>query len=101
MEIRADGLYRNDVRVGSAGDAGDESGDADETGDSSEPVAGNATGKAAFTSKLVVAGEVFVLNDNPLDTVDSRDEDVNTLLDMARGRVVFRVWPPGGFGIVD
>ncbi|MDR1495728.1 MAG: S26 family signal peptidase [Clostridiales Family XIII bacterium] len=48
----------------------------------------------------VAPGEVFVKNDNPTDELDSRDERVDTLLEGARGKVAFRVWPFSGFGTV-
>jgi signal peptidase I len=51
--------------------------------------------------RKVGPGEVYVLNDNPDDALDSRDERVDASLDEARGRVVFRIWPIGRFGVVD
>jgi signal peptidase I len=56
---------------------------------------------APRATREVGPGEVFVLNDNPGDTLDSRDSRVAATLDGARGRAVFRIWPPGRFGTID
>jgi signal peptidase I len=51
-------------------------------------------------TREIGSGEVFVLNYNETDEVDSRDEDVETRLEDIRGEVVFRVWPIDKFGAV-
>jgi signal peptidase I len=56
---------------------------------------------APMTVRKVGPGEVFVLNDDPGDTLDSRDSAVETTLENARGKAVFRIWPLSGFGTID
>ncbi|MDR1292890.1 MAG: signal peptidase I [Clostridiales Family XIII bacterium] len=97
MDIRPDGIYRNGEKLNglaASGDAGEAApkGEAASTG---APAQGDDSG-----IRKVGAGEVFVLNDDPRDALDSRDDRVDTLLSDARGRVVFRVWPFDGFGMV-
>jgi signal peptidase I len=83
MELRGDGVYRNGKRLSGSDFAGVKGSDED---------AG---------VRKVGSGEVFVLNDDSPNAMDSRDDGTDTLLDEARGKVVFRVWPIGGFGTVN
>jgi signal peptidase I len=52
-------------------------------------------------SREVGTGDVFVLNDDTTDAMDSRDDRVDARLDGARGKAVFRVWPLDRFGKVS
>jgi signal peptidase I len=63
--------------------------------------AAGAEANASVTRREVGPGEVFVLNDNPDDALDSRDSEVDTTLDDVRGKAVFRIWPPDRFGTID
>jgi signal peptidase I len=109
IETRADGIYRNGGKLSGRGiDAGGNAGESGGT-DAVAPENGTASTDASVdtseqdnVSKIrkVDSGEVFVLNDNPRDALDSRDDRIDTLLSEARGRVVFRVWPINGFGTV-
>jgi signal peptidase I len=110
IEIRADGVYRNGGKLGGRGFAagGDDaggSGGTDESAPKSGTASTDASGNTSAQDKVseihkVDSGEVFVLNDDRQDTLDSRDDRIDTLLSEARGRVVFRVWPMDGFGTV-
>jgi signal peptidase I len=111
IEIRGDGAYRNGMKLSELIFMGAKETD----GDNYDDVGGNmqsdvvqdegllpsGTTGGAFGIRKVGRGEVFVLNDDPLDALDSRDKRVNALLDEARGRIVFRVWPIDKFGVVD
>jgi signal peptidase I len=110
IEMRADGIYRNDGKLTVPGSAtGGNAGGTDETGGAapeSETASVDASGDTPAPDDIsgirkVGAGEMFALNDNQQDMLDSRDDRVDTLLSEARGRVVFRVWPIGRFGIVQ
>jgi signal peptidase I len=95
METRADGVYRNGVKLDGRGIAAVGGGEGKSVGADGAAVQGGVP-----RIRTVGPGEVFTLNDDRLDALDSRADGVDTLLSEARGRVVFRVWPPGGFGIV-
>jgi signal peptidase I len=56
---------------------------------------------APAVARKVGPGEVFVLNDNPDDALDSRDSAVAALLDDVRGKAAFRIWPPGRLGAIE
>jgi signal peptidase I len=94
LEIRGDEVYR-DGAMANPSVASSEKSESASTSDVSAADAGRSA-----TTRKVAPGEVFVMNDNPEDKLDSRDERVNVRLDDVRGRVVFRVWPLNRFGIV-
>jgi signal peptidase I len=81
IEIRGGEVYRNGGKVHGVVLSADEA----------EGVSG---------TREIASGEVFVLNYNETDEVDSRDEQVETLLENIRGEVIFRVWPIGKIGVV-
>jgi signal peptidase I len=76
------------------------------SGENSERLApvvpdGEAVSGGGFAGTRDVGPEdVFVLNDDPNDTLDSRDGAVDAQLGDARGKAVFRIWPLDGFGPV-
>jgi signal peptidase I len=83
IELRDGKLFRNGGEVG-------------------EYAASGGAGEAAERGGAVEVGpgEVFVMADGAADVVDSRSAGVATKLGDVRGRVLFRVWPLNGFGLV-
>jgi signal peptidase I len=80
METRANGVYRNGDMV----------------------AAPDADGGSAGTGlRTLESEEVFVLNDNAADALDSRNDGIKATLGDARGKVVFRIWPLDRFGKVQ
>lgn len=60
---------------------------------------GATTGTVAATK--VGKNEVFLLCDNRVDSVDSRNAEVGTLkLKDVRGKAIFIIWPFGNFGVI-
>ncbi|MDR1042619.1 MAG: signal peptidase I, partial [Clostridiales Family XIII bacterium] len=89
IETRADGIYRNGERLSERGLAagGDKVGGSGET-DATAPDSGTASADATATDDIlgirkVGPGEVFALNDDSQDSLDSRDDRVDTLLSEA------------------
>jgi signal peptidase I len=100
MEFRGDGIYRNGNKLSGFEPAGEGAAHEDSSEDAPDSPGGEEEGGASGIRK-VGSGEVFVLNDDRSDALDSRDERVDTLLDDVRGRVIFRIWPIDGFGRVN
>jgi signal peptidase I len=107
IEIRTHGIYRNGKelsgreRADSGGsDGNDEAAPEGGAAASTDTLGNTSASNEVSEIRKVGSDEVFVLNDDVQDSLDSRDDRVDTLLSEARGRVVFRVWPLGGFGAV-
>jgi signal peptidase I len=95
MESRSGVMYRNGKKLSGPGGA-------DNSTKELSPASEDPRETASFSqTQKVGTGEVYVLNDDSSDAMDSRDGSVDALLDGARGVAIFRVWPLAGFGAVD
>jgi signal peptidase I len=85
IEIKGDGVYRNDVRLGD------------------EPYARGVTDSGEMDGPVTLQDdEVFILSDNRSGGADSRMKEIGPReLGDLRGKVVFRIWPLKKIGTVD
>jgi signal peptidase I len=114
MQVKGDALFRNgkQVRSGVGMPPPEAFAEADitknEDGSISAQYAGGAieATRTPTDEKTVADGtaidgnSVFILNDDPDDYLDSREPEVDPILEDIRGKVVFRIWPINKFGPV-